>query len=306
MATLNVAKMADLDGHKDCIYALAEAAEPHEFYTGAGDGWVVHWNLTAEEQQGQLIATFPTSIFALQYFPENHRMLVGLSKGGFYLLDLTQKSRIANFYKDHGIFDFTVVPGSQKVVAVGGKGHIHIVDMNSLEEVVSFQACKSNARKVNMSPDGQQFAVGFSDEHIRLYNASTFQLEETFQGHQLSTFSVAYTPDERYLVSGGRDAQLRIWERSPSGCQLYKTIPAHFFTINDIVVSPCHHWLATASRDKTVKVWDLENFDLYKVIDFKKLGGHQFSVNDALWLTYQGYLVSAGDDKTVKVWSISA
>ena len=88
MATLNVSKMAELEGHKDCIYALAHGAQAHEFYTGGGDGWVVYWNL-AEGAQGQLIATFPTSIFSMTYFPTTNRMMVGLSKGGFYLLDLT-------------------------------------------------------------------------------------------------------------------------------------------------------------------------------------------------------------------------
>ncbi len=303
MATLNVAKMADLDGHKDCIYALAEGHQPHEFYTGGGDGWVVLWDLNTGGP-GQLIATFPTSIFALKYFPDKHQMVVGLSKGGFYLLDLAEQSRVANFYKDHGIFDIKTIPGTSKIVAVGGKGHIHIVDMDTRETAVSFQASQSNARKVTMSPDGQQFAIGFSDEYTRLYNAHTYELEEVFHSHQFSNFSVVYSPDEQYLISGGRDAQLRVWERTTNGCQLYKTIPAHFFTINDIVVSPCNKWIATASRDKTLKVWDLQNFELYKVIDAKKLAGHKHSVNNVLWLTYQSYLVSAGDDKTAKVWSI--
>lgn len=303
MATLNVSKMVELEGHKDCIYALAHGAHPYEFYTGAGDGWVVYWNLT-EQEQGQLIATFPTSIFSMLYFPKSNQMMVGLSKGGFYLLNLTEKERVANFYKDHGIFDLKLIPGTSKMIAAGAKGHIHVVDTKNMEELASFQVTSSNARKINVSPDGQQFAVGFSDEQIRLFNTDTLALEETFWGHQFSAFSVAYSPDGRYLISGGRDAQLRIWERTPTGIQHHQTIPAHYFTINDIVVSPCCQWIATGSRDKTVKVWDLENFDLYKVIDFKKLGGHKHSVNDMLWLTYHDYLVSASDDKTVKVWAI--
>lgn len=303
MATLNVTKMIELEGHKDCIYAMTHGADPNELYTGGGDGWVVYWNLN-EGAQGQLIATFPTSIFSMIYFPESHRMMVGLSKGGFYLLDLAEKQRIANFYKEHGIFDFRLIPYTNRMVAVGSKGHVHVVDIATLEEITSFQVSSSNARKVNISPDAQQFAIGFSDEQIRLFNAETFRLEETFHAHQYSTFSVVYSPDEQYLISGGRDAQLRIWERTAAGIKAYKTIPAHYFTINEIVVSPCHRWIATGSRDKTVKVWDLENFELFKVIDFKKLGGHIHSVNDILWMTYNGYLVSAGDDKTVKVWSI--
>ena len=302
MATLNVAKITEFEGHKDCIYAITAGKEPHEFYTGAGDGWVVYWNVK-EGNKGRLMATFPTSIYALRYFPDKNMILVGLSRGGYYFLDLESKKPYANFRKDHGIFDFKNIPGTPYMVVAGEKGHIHIVDTENYEEIKSLKPGNGNARKVNFSPDGQQFAAGFSDEYIRIFNSKSFEEVEAFWGHENSTFSVAFTPDDRFLITGGRDAQLKVWERNAAH-QLYMKIPAHYFTINDIVISPSGKWFATSSRDKTVKIWDTGSFELRKVIDLEKLGGHRHSINEMLWLTYNDYLVTTGDDKTIKVWAV--
>jgi len=302
MATLNVAKITELQGHKDCIYALSAGREAHEFYTGAGDGWVVYWNLESSDQ-GQLIATFPTSIFALRYFPGRHLLLVGLSRGGYYFLDLNSKVPHANFQKNHGIYDFKQIPGTSRIIVAGEKGYIHVVDSENFEELYSFQPATANARKINVAPDGKKVAIGFSDEYVRIFDASTFELLSDFQGHEHSVFAVAWTPDQRYLLTGGRDAQLKVWDIK-AHFALYMKIPAHLFTINDIVMSPEQQWFATASRDKTVKIWDLQTFELKKVIDLEKLAGHRHSINEMLWSTYFNYLITTGDDKTVKVWAI--
>lgn len=302
MSTLNVAKITDFQGHKDCIYALSAGKTPHEFYTGAGDGWVVYWNLE-EGEKGQLVATFPTSIYAIRYFPEHHMLMVGLSKGGYYFLDLTAKEPYATFQKNHGIFDFKQIPGTSYMVVAGEKGHVHILDIQDLTEITSFQPATANARKISVAPDGKSFAIGFSDEYIRVFDSASFQVLKAFWAHQNSAFSVAWTPDQRFLISGGRDAQLKIWDIQ-ADYELYMKIPAHYFTINDIVVSPEGQWFATGSRDNTVKVWEMDTFELKKVIDLDKLAGHKHSVNEMLWGTYFNYLITTGDDKTVKVWSV--
>lgn len=301
--TLSVGKINEFEGHKDCIYSITSGKYEEEFYTGAGDGWVVYWNQKNREK-GQLIATFPTSIYALRYFPDRNQILVGLSRGGYYFLDLESKKPYADFQKDHGVFDFKQIPNTTIMVVAGEKGHVHIVDFDQMKELHSFKPSNGNARKINFSPDAEHFAIGFSDEYIRIFNSNTFDMEKAFHAHEKSAFSVAFTPDGRFLLSGGRDAQLKIWDRK-SDYDLYLKIPAHYFTINDIVTSPCGSWFATGSRDNTAKIWDAKSFELYKVIDLEKLAGHRHSINEMLWSNYKDYLLTASDDKTIKAWAIS-
>jgi len=303
LMAISVEKIQEFQGHKDCIYAISYGETAKEFFTGAGDGWVVRWNLESGNE-GKLAATFPTSIYAIRYLAGRDVVMVGLSRGGYFLLDLESAQPFKSFQKDHGIFDFKIIPDQQNMIIAGEKGNLHFLDLDNYEEVKSEKPASGNVRNINLSPDGNYFVAGFSDEYIRIYDTANFELVKEFWGHEKSAFCATYSPDGKYLLSGGRDAQLKIWDVE-NDYDLYLKVPAHYFTINDIVVSPDHRWFATGSRDKTLKIWDLETFELQKVIDMDKFEGHRHSINEMIWTTYNNYLVSASDDKLVKVWKIT-
>jgi WD40 repeat protein len=103
------------------------------------------------------------------------------------------------------------------------------------------------------------------------------------------------------LLSGGRDAMLRVWDVERDFA-LHSEQPAHWFTVNHIVFSPDGQLFATASRDKTLKIWDATDFRLLKVVDTVRHGGHINSVNRLLWLP--GCLVSCSDDRTAMLWQV--
>jgi WD40 repeat protein len=71
------------------------------------------------------------------------------------------------------------------------------------------------------------------------------------EGHSLPITSLAFSPCGRYLLSGSRDAQLKVWDLSTFS--LKENIPAHLFAIYDIEYSPNENYFATASRDKSIK-----------------------------------------------------
>jgi WD40 repeat protein len=143
-------------------------------------------------------------------------------------------------------------------------------------------------------------AVAYSDGCIRIFDLRTWQMIYAFEAHQHSVFALQYSPDGQQLVSGGRDAHLKIWETSDY--TLRQDIAAHIFAINDLVFSPDAQYLATCSMDKSVKLWSAIDFRLLKVIDKARHAGHGTSINKLLWTTFQNKLVSASDDRNLSVW----
>ena len=95
--------------------------------------------------------------------------------------------------------------------------------------------------------------------------------------------ALAYSPNGEFLLSGGLDAVLKIWEVH-KGFAPVQTINAHWLHINAIQYSPAGHYFATASMDKTLKIWDADTFELLKVLDKEKYDGHTSSVNKILWV----------------------
>ena len=136
-----------------------------------------------------------------------------------------------------------------------------------------------------------------------IFDLNTFSLKTRFHAHTNSVFAVGYSPDERYLVTGGRDAHLKVWDATAQYAPVHD-IPAHMFAINHVAFRADGAFLATASMDKSIKIWQADTFRLVKVVDRARHAGHGTSINKVLWLTEGDWLVSGSDDRTISVWEL--
>lgn len=66
---------------------------------------------------------------------------------------------------------------------------------------------------------------------------------------------VAFSPDGRYLASGGHDYRLRVWE-VPSGKQL-KSFSVQYYQVNTLRFSPDSKMLAAGTADGLIRVWSV-------------------------------------------------
>ena len=152
-----------------------------------------------------------------------------------------------------------------------------------------------------MNPVNGHIAVGYSDHFIRIYSLEK-RLMAAWKAHENSVFSLVYSPDGKELLSGSRDARLKVW--SLPDYSLKQEVVAHLFAINHIAFNPSGDLYATGSMDKSVKLWDAKNHRLLKVIDKSRHAGHGTSVNKLLWTSYKDWLVSASDDRSVSIWNL--
>lgn len=114
-----------------------------------------------------------------------------------------------------------------------------------------------------------------------------------------------YAPDGLSLISGGRDAQLKVW--SLPDYQLINNIAAHMFSVYTIAFHPTQPYFATCSQDKSIKLWGSDDFKLYKILSLEKnTEGHFHSINKLIWSSDGQYLISTGDDRQVMVWEFNS
>ena len=74
-------------------------------------------------------------------------------------------------------------------------------------------------------------------------------------GHTWNLRSVTFSPDGRYLASGGNDSTIKLWEIE-SGREL-KTFAGHKGDVSSIAFSPDGSMIASAGYDGTLKLWDI-------------------------------------------------
>jgi WD40 repeat protein len=299
MSILHIEKIATLAGHRDCIYTLLHASDTGFLYSADGNGMVAKWNLHQPEV-GDLVVKVSNSVYAMALLPIQNQLLIAQNFSGIHRIDLENKREISSLQMNSvNIFDIQIF-GNNALVA-GGDGVVSIVDLEYWAIRKHLKASDKSARCIAINPASGEFAVGYSDHYIRIFDLHSYELKYLIHAHKNSVFSVCYSPEGKYLLSGSRDAHLKIWNVQQQ-YTIQNSIVAHMFAINSIHYSPDAQYFATGSMDKSVKIWSAQSFQLLKVLDKARHAGHSTSVNKVIWATSHPYLLSAGDDRMIGVW----
>jgi WD40 repeat protein len=301
MSPIQVKKLHTLTGHRDGVFAIQPTGEPQRLLSAAGDGMVVLWDLETPDA-GQLVAKLPNSIYALHRQPDTGHIIAGHNYDGIHVLDWKNKTELGSLQLTKAaIFDIQSLGGT--VFVATGDGALIQVHAGSLTVVNKVVASEKHARTIAVSEKHGEVAVGYSDNFIRVFDLDGLTEKASWQAHENSVFTLRYTPDQNFLISGSRDARLKVWD-ARAGYVKAAEVVAHLYAINHLDFSPDGKHFVTCSMDKSIKVWDSGSLSLLKVIDRSRHAGHGTSVNRLLWTTFHDQLVSASDDRTLSVWNI--
>lgn len=164
------------------------------------------------------------------------------------------------------------------------------------------------------SPDGRWLATGGRDKRIFLWEmgspdpaAAPIVLKEGEQGqngHTAEITALAFSPDGRWLASGGRDNITILWDLGSEDPRMSGTIlEGHENIIDAVAISPDGHWLATGDRNGIVLLWDLTSATVES--SSISLGGHQGDITALAFSSDSRQLASGSTDTSVRMWDLS-
>jgi small GTP-binding protein len=110
-----------------------------------------------------------------------------------------------------------------------------------------------------------------------------------------SIFSMSFSPDGRYALTGSADNTLRFWEMA-SGRAL-SVLRGHASAVYDVAFSPDGRHGLSGSADGTVRLWNLEGG-----LTVHALTGHDADVLSVTFSPDGHRLLSGSGDATVRLW----
>ncbi|HLJ33512.1 MAG TPA: WD40 repeat domain-containing protein, partial [Ktedonobacteraceae bacterium] len=156
-------------------------------------------------------------------------------------------------------------PDSTLVASSSFDGTVQIWNVASGKTQLTYKALNAPVWSVAWSPDGKEIASGTgaagadspvtSGNSVKVWNATTGQTMLTYSGNPATSeaYALAWSPDGKWLASGGDDKTVHVWNASTG--QTLVLFKGHTDVIWTVAWSPDGKELASTSQDSTVRIW---------------------------------------------------
>ena len=143
-------------------------------------------------------------------------------------------------------------------------------------------------------PDGRHLAVAGA-EIVEIWDVVAGVRVHELRGHSKWVYCVAFSPDGKWLATGGWDRRIKLWEATTG--REHSTISAHDGFVLDVAFSPDSRSVASTSEDRSVRLWEVPTGGRLGV-----LHGHTDFVQTVAFAPDGREMATGGVEGTMKIW----
>jgi len=174
---------------------------------------------------------------------------------------------------------------------------VHLHDTSLAEATLRdavFTEASDTIWAMAFSRNGTYWAGGNRQGQVQIWLYTKRQLQLTWRAHHSVVTALAFSPDERWLVTGSWEGVIKLWNAA-NGALLW-TSPA-VDVIMGLAFSPDGRALASGGTDGQIRMWDVASGALLQT-----LNEHTGPVFCVIWSPNGEFLVSAGHDARIHLW----
>lgn len=121
--------------------------------------------------------------------------------------------------------------------------------------------------------------------------------DNSYQGHVDAILCVAASQDGKYVVTGGRDRRIVVWDAET--LKPLRIFSQHRDSVTGLAFRRGTNQLYSSSKDRTIKIWSLDELAYVET-----LFGHQDEVVDIAALAQERCVSVGARDRTARLWKV--
>lgn len=154
--------------------------------------------------------------------------------------------------------------------------------------------------QVAFSGDGKLLAATWLDSGIRIYDVEQRKLIKTLNGHKERVLSIAFSPDQKQLISGSQDKTAIVWDLDRGERRFSLPSQPGVLGVGCVAWSPDGKTLATGSGKDICRLWDAQTGRLLQTLVV-----HEGKVFEATFSPDGKLLATGGEDHLAKLWDVA-
>ncbi|XP_076646677.1 periodic tryptophan protein 2 homolog isoform X2 [Halictus rubicundus] len=152
------------------------------------------------------------------------------------------------------------------ILVVGfNNGSFYLYEMPEVNMIHSLSISNQRISSIAINSTGDWIALGCSTAGQLLvweWQSETYAMKQ--QGHSNNMNFLAYSPDGQYIVTGGDDGKVKLWNTLNGFCSV--TFHEHTSSVLSVLFSHNRKFIVSASSDGTVRAYDLARYRNFRTL----------------------------------------